>query len=77
MNGNYKISGAESSGEKIVLNVNGNLEIEAGTGERMKDFIAVNVNGSIRYPDSMVPFVQDISVNGGTLVYPDDCIVLS
>lgn len=77
MNGDYKISGTESSGEKILLNVNGNLEIEAGAEKRMKDFVAVNVNGSIRYPVSMTPYVHDISVNGATLVYPDDCIVLS
>ena len=48
----------------------------AGTEELLKNYLAIIVNGSVRYPESLSAGLTRMKVNGKTSVYPDDCIIL-
>lgn len=76
VNGNYEITGGMAVKKNSVLLVNGNLRIGQGTQELLKQYKTIQVNGSIRCPRSMAAFLDNIQVNGATVMIPDDCIEL-
>lgn len=76
VNGDYEINGSVNTAVKSVLTVNGNLVIRPNTEDRLKRFVKIIVNGSVRCPKSLAPWLDNLSVNGNTEYIPDDCIVL-
>lgn len=75
-NGNYEISGSTQLAGKTVISVNGNLSVRPGTEKVMENILKICVNGSARYPESMAPFMDKLSVNGEVRCIPDGCIEL-
>jgi hypothetical protein len=75
-NGKYTISAKDESGKPAVLVVNGSLTIEPGAEAAMKRFVSIKVNGRVICPESMSSSMGSLSVNGTTVVYPDDAILL-
>lgn len=75
-NGHYEIAASTAVASNTVLAVNGDLVIHPGTQEVLQSFLAFSVNGSVRCPASLSPYLKNLSVNGSTDYYPDDCIVL-
>ncbi len=76
-NGNYVIDGQTAVTGKTLLVVNGDLEIRQDSGkELLESYTAVTVNGSLLSPVSLLPLLHNLSVNGTTRTYPDDCAVL-
>ena len=76
VNGDYEITGDMAVKKNSVLLVNGNFRIGQGTQELLKQYKMIQVNGSIRCPRSMAAFLDNIQVNGATVMIPDDCIEL-
>lgn len=75
-NGNYEISGDTQFKNKAVICVNGNLSVRPGTEKVLENILKICVNGSARYPESMAPFMDRLTVNGKARCIPDDCIEL-
>lgn len=76
INGHHEITGDMESDKKIVLIVNGSLVIEADTQKYLENVVGIYVNGKVRYPKSMTPWMGKLSVNGSVSCTPDGCIVL-
>lgn len=76
VNGSYEITGDVAVKKNSVLLVNGNLRIGQGTQEVLKQYKMIQVNGSVRCPRSMAVFLDNIQVNGETVIIPDNCIEL-
>ncbi|MCM1050065.1 MAG: hypothetical protein NC433_16735 [Clostridiales bacterium] len=76
VNGSYEISGNSGVKEHTVLMVNGSLFVHSGTEEVLKKYEEIMVNGSVSYPKSLEGFMNKLSVNGSTDIYPDDCVIL-
>ena len=75
-NGWMELKCGQMPARKTVLVVNGGLAIWPGTEELLKNYLAIIVNGSVRYPESLSAGLTRMKVNGKTSVYPDDCIIL-
>lgn len=75
-NGRFVISAADTDGKKAFLIVNGSLEIEPGAENALSRFVGIYVNGSVTYPESLLPYLGSLKVNGSTNNYPDDAILL-
>ena len=75
-NGWMELKCGQMPARKTVLVVNGGLAISPGTEELLKNYLAIIVNGSVRYPESLSAGLTRMKVNGKTSVYPDDCIIL-
>lgn len=75
-NGSFTISGAQPPAQPTTLMVNGSLTIEPGSQAAMEGYVAIHVNGSVRYPESMAGHAARVRVNGSTVCYPDDAILL-
>lgn len=75
-NGWMELKCGQMPARKTVLVVNGELAIWPGTEELLKNYLAIIVNGSVRYPESLSAGLTRMKVNGKTSVYPDDCIIL-
>ncbi len=75
-NGFYEITGTLASEERLVLVVNGKLQIAPGTQKILKQYVSIAVNGEVLYPESLGPYLGMMTVNGSTAVYPDDAIAL-
>lgn len=75
-NGSYELSGDTVFGKKTVICVNGELSVRPGTEKVMENILKICVNGSARYPESMAPFLDRMTVNGKAWCIPDECIEL-
>lgn len=75
-NGQYEITGQSSFPPNTFLCINGSLRIHPGTEEVLKSLYKTCVNGSVICPESLVPYLSKLSVNGSTTCYPDDCILM-
>ena len=75
-NGSFTISGNQKVQAGTLLSVNGKLTIEPGCEEVLKSYYQISVNGKVIYPKSLTPYLANMTVNGASEVYPDDCIVL-
>lgn len=76
INGSYEITGTTAVQKRTLLIVNGSLNIGPDTENILERYEKIYVNGSVRYPKSLEIYLSKLSVNGSTLIYPDDCVIL-
>lgn len=76
VNGAAQIKATDVTASKIYLQVNGSLEIGPGTEKVLEQYVGIQVNGAVTYPESISAFLGKLSVNGVSCCYPDDAIVL-
>ncbi len=75
-NGTMEINASQEPEKNTILCVNGMLTIEPGTEDILKKYISIIVNGTVKYPRSMAPYLSRMKVNGTASVYPDGCVLL-
>lgn len=75
-NGRFEITGEAADARKVLLIVNGTLEIRPGSEKALESYVRILVNGTALYPESMSAYAGKITVNGKTECYPDGCVVL-
>ena len=75
-NGRYTISGDQVPDQPIALVVNGTLTIQPGSEKALQGYAALLVNGSVSCPRSLSGLLPQLQVNGSTVIYPDDAILL-
>lgn len=76
INGSCEIKSGDAPVERTYLKVNGSLEIGPGTQELLKQYVGIHVNGNATYPESLSGCLSMMKVNGSTICYPDEAIVL-
>lgn len=76
INGKAQIKASDAAGEPFYYVVNGMLEIEPGTEKFMEKCVGLKVNGMVLYPESMAGHLGMMDVNGKSVSYPDEAIVL-
>lgn len=76
VNGDYEISGNTLLGDQAVICVNGDLTVRPGTEKVLEKILRICVNGSAKYPESMGPYMNKLTVNGSVQCIPDGCIEL-
>lgn len=76
INGSHQIKSGDAQTERALLKVNGSLEIGPGTQELLKQYVGIHVNGNATYPESLSGSLGMLKVNGSTICYPDEAIVL-
>ena len=76
INGSAEIKNTDVIHERTFLMVNGSMEIGEGTEKVLENYVAITVNGSLLYPESMSGYVGKIQVNGSTTCYPDGAVLL-
>lgn len=62
--------------ERTYLVVNGKLDIAPGCEAHLKHYTGMTVNGKIICPESVVPLLANINLNGKIDAYPDGAILL-
>lgn len=76
-NGVYRMKRGDRIPEKnFCICINGKVIIEEGTEELLKKCAYLSVNGIVLCPDSLLPMLPRMQLNGKTEVYPDGAIVL-
>lgn len=75
-NGRYTISGDRAPERPTALMVNGALTIQPGSKEALRGYAAILVNGSVSCPESLSGQLPQLQVNGSTIIYPDNAILL-
>lgn len=77
INGSAEIkSGDAVPASKYYMLVNGSLTIGPDTQKYLEKCVGITVNGSVTYPESMSSFLGGMMVNGSTVCYPDEAILL-
>lgn len=76
INGSAQIRSTDVVPVRTYLDVNGSLDIGPNTEKVLQQYVGISVNGTVTYPESMGIFLSCLSVNGSTVCYPDDAIVL-
>ena len=77
INGREEIKKSDKVPEKnYFMMVNGNLTIEPGTEKYLEKCVGLTVNGSVTYPESMGVSLVNMKVNGRSVCYPDEAVVL-
>ena len=76
INGSHQIKSSDVPAERTYLRVNGSLEIGPGTQEVLRQYVSIHVNGNATYPESLGGYLGMMTVNGSTVCYPDEAIVL-
>ena len=76
-NGDYELTAGAEMAENTALIVNGNLKIHPGTENILRSLLTVSVNGRVLCPESLVPLLKNLSLNGELTAYPDGCLVLA
>lgn len=76
INGNCELGEGSPVSKDSLLIVNGNARILPGAEAVLERCFRIIVNGALRYPASMGAYISKITVNGKTICYPDDCIIL-
>ena len=76
VNGSAQIKSTDVAPGKTYLEVNGSLEIAPNTEKVLEQYVGIKVNGSALYPQSMGGCMGLLSVNGSTVCYPDDAVIL-
>lgn len=75
-NGTMEIEPGEVGTCKVILVVNGKLDIAPESEEVLKHYLRIIVNGVVSYPKSLQQYLSCMTVNGVAEVYPDECIRL-
>lgn len=76
VNGSAQIKSTDAVLGKRYLTVNGSLEIGPDTQKVLEQYVGIDVNGSVTYPESVSAYLGKMKVNGSTTCYPDGAIVL-
>lgn len=77
INGKFEIRpGQAVPEEKIYLMVNGKLDIAPGSEAQVKGYAGMTVNGKITCPESIVPLLAGVDLNGSISAYPDGAVLL-
>lgn len=76
VNGSVQIRSTDTAPGKTYLEINGSLEIAPNTEKVLEQYVGIKVNGSVLYPQSMGGCMGMLSVNGSTVCYPDDAVIL-
>lgn len=76
INGSCQLKSGDPVCERTYLKVNGSLTIGPDTQKVLEQYVGIQVNGSLTYPESVSAYMGKIKVNGSTICYPDDAIVL-
>lgn len=76
VNGAAQIKATDVTASKIYLQVNGSLEIGPGTEKVLEQYVGIQVNGAVTYPESISAYLGKLKVNGATCCYPDGAVVL-
>ncbi len=76
INGKMQIRSADILAGKTFLTVNGKLDIGPNTQEVLAQYVGITVNGKVTCPESLSGSLGMLNVNGKTVLYPDDAIVL-
>ena len=75
-NGRCTISGDRVPEQPTALMVNGALTIQPGSEKALQGYAAILVNGSVSCPESLSGQLPQLQVNGSTVIYPDNAILL-
>lgn len=75
-NGSYELKAGIVPEGKAILIVNGSLRIYPGTEELLSRYLKIVVNGTVYAPESIQSCLGNLTVNGGSCCYPDDCVML-
>lgn len=77
INGSSEIKAGDKVAEKkFFLQVNGSLTIGPDTQAQLAQCVGMTVNGSLTCPESVYAILPSGHVNGATVCYPDNAIVL-
>lgn len=76
VNGSTQIKSTDLIPARTYLQVNGSLEIGPDTQKVLEQYVGIQVNGSVTYPESISSFLNNLQINGSTICYPDEAIVL-
>ena len=76
VNGSAQIRSSDMVPGRTYLVVNGSLEIGPNTEKVLQQYAGISVNGSVTCPESMGSYLNMLSVNGSTVCYPDEAVVL-
>lgn len=76
VNGSAQIKSTDMVPGRTYLVVNGSLEIGPNTEKVLQQYAGISVNGSVTCPESMGSYLNMLSVNGSTVCYPDEAVVL-
>lgn len=75
-NGAFEIKAGQRQGKPTVLIVNGKLVFHKGAEEALEDYPSILVNGQAVYPESLAGYLGGMNVNGSTVAYPDEAVLL-
>lgn len=76
VNGTAELKSTDEIDGLFYYIVNGKLDIGAGTQNLLRSCVGMQVNGVVSYPESLSGSLGMLTVNGTTVCYPDDAIVL-
>lgn len=76
VNGIAVVKNSDLVSRKTYLLVNGFLEIEPGTEKVLEQYVGITVNGKVSYPESLRNALPNMKVNGKTICYPDNAVIL-
>lgn len=76
VNGSVQIKPSDLVAKKTYLNVNGVVDIGAGTEKVLEQYVGIQVNGTVQCPESMSAYLGKLKVNGVVSCYPDGAVVL-
>ena len=75
-NGEYVIKAGPAPQPPVMLVVNGKLKVEKGAQEALAGYVSILVNGQALYPSSLSGPLARMRVNGRSIAYPDEAILL-
>lgn len=75
-NGKEVISKGSKPQNKVILLANGKVTIEPGSEEVMEQYVYMLVNGPLYCPRSMKGYTDKMLINGTTVLYPEDAVML-
>ena len=61
---------------KIFLQGSGTLTIAPGSGETLKNYLAIRMNGTVLCPQSLSTHLAMLKLNGALSYYPDEAVLL-
>lgn len=76
INGKGEIKPSDAIGGKKYLFINGKATIAPGSEKVLEQYVGIMVNGKVMYPESLSGALGMMTVNGKSVVYPDEAVVL-
>lgn len=76
-NGYMELTPGMAPSESVMLQINGKLHIAPGCEEVLKKYVSIMLNGKLRCPKSISSRLGSVTVNGSSIVYPDEAVLLN